>query len=83
MSPPVLELGFTDAARNRYFEAAKLSETIGKLEEALEFARQGLALDKECLGEDHDVYLTSLGIIRRLEAAIPSSKEIKNMYAVG
>jgi hypothetical protein len=74
----LLELGSTDAAKKRYFEAAKLSEKIGKYEAALGFAERGLALDKDCLGEDHDVYLTSLKTIRRLEAEIPRNKKPKS-----
>lgn len=82
VSFPCLSLGFTDAAKNRHFEAARLSEKMGKCGAAVEFAERGLALDKDCLGEDHEVYQASMEVVQRLKRARTSGEKDETMSAV-
>lgn len=50
----------------RYFEAARLCAKLGRRDEALEFAESGVAIDRDCLGEDHDLYRESVSIVAKL-----------------
>ena len=65
----------TDAMPHRYFEASKLNQRLLRYNEALRCAERGLELDRDCLGEDHELYLEDLKFIEELKGL---SSGIKN-----
>jgi len=42
---------------------------LGKLEEALKCAEEGLRLEKDCLGVDHALYEHGANVVHKLKAA--------------
>jgi hypothetical protein len=53
---------------HRYFEASRLNQRLLRYNEALRCAERGLELDRDCLGEDHALYLEDLKIMKELKS---------------
>jgi hypothetical protein len=50
----------------RYFEAAKLNEKLGRVMDALNCAEKGSCIDRDCLGTDHPLYEQSEKTVQKL-----------------
>ncbi|KAJ4417782.1 hypothetical protein N0V82_005948 [Gnomoniopsis sp. IMI 355080] len=55
-----------------YIEAAKLCVKLGRTDEALRLAEKALQIDEDCLGKDHDLYQTSLEVVKSLRENLES-----------
>lgn len=54
----------------RYFEAAKLKQKIGRMDEALRYAKEGLQIDRDCLGSDHALYEQGVETVQSLKMQV-------------
>lgn len=59
----------------RYLVAAKLSEGLGRMEEASRCAGRAEQIDLDCLGADHETYLATKEIGKKLMSQSENSGE--------